>query len=221
MKVSVLDYLYESSRVKGSDSVDAKSIRVVKPAPTIVEQVMPSRSNIPAGMLGEHFSDAEFLDSSTARSLGINNTFDSTKHRQNAINLVVKVLDPLRELLGRPIRITSGYRNGELLDAMLKKYGAGQVSKTSDHRFGKSADISVAGMKAEELAAFILKCGLPFDQLIWYSPARGGHVHISYRSPSENRKMVGYAWSKPEKVSAGGSTYADWSRRPNDGRVYA
>jgi uncharacterized protein YcbK (DUF882 family) len=57
-------------------------------------------------------------------------------------------LEILREHLGRPIRITSGYRT-PTHNARVK--GA----KTSQHIFGKAADITVAGIPPAELANVI------------------------------------------------------------------
>jgi zinc D-Ala-D-Ala carboxypeptidase len=170
------------------------------------------------GKLGKFFTDEEFLRSNTAKSAGIINTWDNEGHRENAIALVAMVLDPLREKLGKPISVTSGYRSGPLLDEMVRRDGTGNVSRTSDHRYGKSADIKVRGMTSEALADAVRKSGVPYDQLIWYHPSRGGHVHVSYRSPHDNRGMTGYAWSKAERKA---KKYADWDRRPFDGVTYA
>jgi len=38
----------------------------------------------------------------------------------------------------------------------------------------------------------VVERGLPFDQLIYYAPERGGHVHVSFRAGG-NRGHVRYA----------------------------
>ena len=57
----------------------------------------------------------------------------------------------------------------------------------------EAVDIKVDGMSAQELAAFILRSGLPVDQVIWYAPERGGHVHLSYTRARANRRQAMHA----------------------------
>lgn len=82
------------------------------------------------------------------------------------------VLQPLRDAVGA-VRITSGYRSPTVNRAV------GGAS-SSQHIKGEAADIKVSGMTAPELRDKIVALGLPFDQLVWYAPERGGHVHVSY-----------------------------------------
>ena len=58
---------------------------------------------------------------------------------------------------------------------------------------GEAIDIKVPGMSAQQLVTFIRNSGLPFDQLIWYDVARGGHVHVSYSQTRSNKRQVKYA----------------------------
>lgn len=131
--------------------------------------------------LGEHFTLAEFLATSRPELQG-----DPTCAQIAAMTqLVCKVLDPTREALGRPMRVTSGFRSVRLNQAI-------GGSRTSDHMAGRAADVKVDGMTSRELATVMLELGVPFDQLIWYAEARGGHVHVSYR-PRGNRGQVKHA----------------------------
>ena len=83
-------------------------------------------------------------------------------------------LQYLRDRIGRPIRITSGYRS----EAYNKRIGG---SKTSRHVYGLAADIDVANMGADGLAQLVVDIateqGEPWDQVISY-PKTGGHVHV-------------------------------------------
>ena len=98
--------------------------------------------------------------------------------------LVGHVLDPLREALGRPLRVTSGYRSLAVNTAV-------GGSPTSQHKVGKAADVDVDDLTAEELARLLVALRLPFDQLIWYTPARGGHLHVSLNVGGKQRgKML-------------------------------
>lgn len=124
--------------------------------------------------LGRYFSLGEF----TVTSTGLVNV-PAPQAIANLRALVSNVLDPLREDIGAPIRITSGYRSPEVNAAI-------GGSDTSDHMYGRSADFKADGWTASQLADRIEALGLPFDQLITYSAARGGHLHVSYRA-SGNR----------------------------------
>lgn len=94
--------------------------------------------------------------------------------------LVQNVLDPLRELYGKPIMVNSGYRS-PLVN--LKVNGA----KNSDHVKGMAADID-AGSVAENKVLFeLIKANFAFRQLIW---EKGGEwVHVSY-NVSDNKKQI-------------------------------
>ena len=135
--------------------------------------------------LGRFFSWAELTGSTAARRLGLDNT--PTPEAQAAMRaLVADVLDPLRERLGRPIRVHSGYRAPAVNRAI-------DGAATSQHMRGEAVDIHVDGMPAEALATFILRSGLPVDQVIWYAPERGGHVHVSYTRARPNRRQAMHA----------------------------
>lgn len=108
--------------------------------------------------------------------------------RANLRKLVEFVLDPLREAIDRPIRVTSAWRSSAVNDAI-----HGSANK-SQHMKGEAADIFGEGMTSRELAQAVIDAGIPFDQLIWYAPSRGGHVHISFNtSPRGQRYQVLHA----------------------------
>jgi len=125
--------------------------------------------------LGEHFSLAEFTRSETATRERIHN-IPSDEDIVRMKYLVSKLLDPLRGTIAEPIYILSGYRSANLNAAV-------KGSSTSQHMRGEAADIRVDGFDAKSLAIFILSADLPFDQMIWYSPERGGHIHIALSEP--------------------------------------
>ncbi len=152
------------------------------------------------GQLGRFFSWAELTASTAASRLGLDNT--PTPEAQRAMQLLVaNVLDPLRQALGRPVRITSGYRA-----PLVNRAVSG--SPTSQHMLGEAADIKVDGVSAEALAAAIVSLGVPFDQVIWYAPERGGHVHVSFTVTRPNRRQTlhapavgGYTpWASPRRA---------------------
>lgn len=121
--------------------------------------------------LSENFTEAEFGRSQTATREGIDNSMPAD-HLASATHLAVAVLQPLRDAVKRAVRITSGYRSAALNAAI-------NGSTRSQHMKGEAADIKVDGWSAKALASLIIELGLPFDQVIWYAPERGGHVHVS------------------------------------------
>lgn len=87
--------------------------------------------------LSKYFTEFEFLFSATARSLKIDNSWESPVHKANAIKLCNEVLDPIREKYGA-IKITSGYRSKQLNKAIYR--GKKEVTN-SKHLTGEAADI--------------------------------------------------------------------------------
>ena len=101
--------------------------------------------------------------------------------RANVRALVEQVLDPVREKLGRPIVVNSGYR------CQKRNLEVGGV-KGSQHLRGEAADIVLVhgeGFMVQDLADAIKEHGV-FDQLIVYP----GFVHVSYKRGGGNRHQV-------------------------------
>ncbi len=119
----------------------------------------------------KYFTIEELCKSSVASQKNINN-IPNNEILDNLIQLVHKILDPLREFYGKPIIVNSGYRC-EALNKVIK--GA----KNSQHLLGQAADIT-AKSKSENKKLFnlIIKLNLPFDQLIDESDY--SWVHVSY-----------------------------------------
>lgn len=134
----------------------------------------------------KYFTIKELCDSNAARQRNIKN--DPTPEiERNLTALVDKVLDPLREAWGGPIRVTSGYR----CDALNKAVGG---VASSQHRYGQACDLTV-GSRADNMKLFNLieELELPFDQLLFEkgNTAIGPDwVHVSY-SP-RNRREIKY-----------------------------
>ena len=127
----------------------------------------------------KHFTLQELTRSATARRLGIDNTPPASAIR--ALNdLVDKVLDPLREAWGGPIRVNSGYRCPELNKAVGGTPG-------SQHQRGEAADITVGSRSGNRrLLALIKRLDLPVDQCIDEKGCRW--IHVSHRT-GHNRRL--------------------------------
>ncbi len=123
----------------------------------------------------KNFELSEFLISQTAARKGIDMT-PSPEVVENLRALTINFLQPLRTLVGGPIRITSGYRPLELN----REIGG---SKTSQHMEGKAVDFQVPGFEPIEVCEIAIVNSLAFDQLIHEFQS---WVHASYNS-DENR----------------------------------
>lgn len=88
------------------------------------------------------------------------------------------ILDPVREMYGKPIVVTSGFRT-PLLNRLV-----GGVT-TSRHMQGLAADLCCDDPKA--LFDLIAESDLPFDQLIYYQKKK--FVHVSY-SPTYRHEVI-------------------------------
>jgi hypothetical protein len=124
----------------------------------------------------------EAVYSNTATRRGINNT-PGEYELQNMELLAKKVFEPLREHVGKPIKINSFYRSAELNQAI------GGSSK-SQHCEGRAIDIddTYGHMSNADMYAFI-KENLDFDQMIWEfgTEENPNWVHVSYIDPETNR----------------------------------
>jgi uncharacterized protein YcbK (DUF882 family) len=83
---------------------------------------------------------------------------------------LVEKLQKLRDMVGKPIIIQSGYRTPEYN----KKVGG---AADSQHVKGTAADISIKGMNVEDLAMLAEKVG--FDGIGIYT--KQGFVHVDVR----------------------------------------
>ena len=138
--------------------------------------------------LSPHFCLDEFTKSSTAMKHGIKNE-PASEQVDNLRALCQGCLEPLREALGLPVVITSGFRT-KALNSMVA-----HSSERSQHMLGQAADFYVApgqsGLSRRELLikAFrliILDESIDYDQLILYP----SFIHVSYVSRERNRRTV-------------------------------
>lgn len=107
--------------------------------------------------LSEHFTLEELTASDTAARLGINNT--PPVYVIENLKRLCTLLEDVRHAVGKPIRISSGYR-------CLKVNHAVGSRDTSQHLQGCAADIKVQGVTVDELMKVIIGAGVKFDQLI-------------------------------------------------------
>lgn len=130
----------------------------------------------------KNFSQSELEKSAKAEKNKIDNRIP-TEYLGNAQELL-NALQVFRDVLGKPIKITSGYRC-EKLNRLV-----GGVSNSS-HLKGWAADISVSGMSAKELfywmSGFLKGSKMKFGQLIVEHSRTGSWVHFSIRDNAGQR----------------------------------
>jgi hypothetical protein len=132
--------------------------------------------------LSRFFTLAELTRSDTAQREGIPNQPAQAQIEQLRA-MCSAVLDPLREAVGRPLRVTSGYR-GPALNARIGG------SATSQHSQGQAADVQAPGLDVLELFKTVIRLGLPFDQVIYEAQSASVKwVHVSHR-PGANRGEI-------------------------------
>lgn len=124
------------------------------------------------------FMLSEFVDSETAVRLGINNA-----PPPDALRHIVTVLAPgmqsIRELLGCPVLVSSGYRCSQLNTAV-------NGSKTSAHMRGLAADFRAPRFgRPVDIVRHVLERlpGLMFDQLILEGAGPSAWVHVAFAPP--------------------------------------
>ena len=143
--------------------------------------------------LTPHFKLSEFTESLTAQKHGIVN-MPGPEAVENLRHLCENTLEPLREELGLPVIVTSGFRTKALNDLLAHR------SATSQHMRGEAADFYVghtdltdhtekASHRELLIKAFreiLLNPKIDFDQLILYPT----FIHVSYVSKEKNRRGI-------------------------------
>jgi uncharacterized protein YcbK (DUF882 family) len=114
----------------------------------------------------------------------------------NLRTLAREVMQPVRDALGEPVEVLSGFRDKKLNGLVSK-------SKASDHTYGAAADITspkIQSQGAEKVAGEVWELGLPVRQLIFYP--KDNFIHLSINVPQKKVK-------KHEMLEyVGGNAYA-------------
>ena len=135
--------------------------------------------------IGKFFTLEEFINSKVATERKIDNT-PPLYAVINLTYLVSCVLDPLRERLGKPILINSGYRCPALNDAV------GGVDN-SNHLIGCAADLFIPNSVYVQDIVKILDSRdfVPYlDELLFERTSSSYWIHVSHKHFGENRGIV-------------------------------
>lgn len=137
----------------------------------------------------KYFTIQELCHSDTAISLGIDNS-PSPQIVKNLSELILRLLDPLREAWGNPILVSSGYRSLRLNKALK------HASTTSAHLIGYAADLVPQNKKIEEFKKFVPRWlrenNIAFDQCLLETDGKGKQwLHLGlYNQRHQQRKQV-------------------------------
>ena len=131
-------------------------------------------------MIKLNFTMSELLYSEIAQKYNIYNVPDK-EHLDNLLLLICNVLQPLRNYIGKPIIITSGYRNPRLNSHPLIN-----SKSNSQHTEGKACDFIIKGMTPKQVVEKVIASGVEFDQVIdelsW--------THISFNKGNNRRQVL-------------------------------
>ena len=132
--------------------------------------------------LSKNFTLEELVTTSKTALLNINREAAANSEivLHNLKELAVKVLQPIRDFYGKPVKVTSGYRSKALNIAV-------GGSQTSQHSHGEAADIQIEGISVDKLFED-LKSGkvVPLDnigQVIKEKVGGAEWIHISIMTP--------------------------------------
>lgn len=133
--------------------------------------------------LSEHFSLEELIFSEVALRKGLDNVPPMTE-AANLARLCHTLLEPVRDLLGAPLRIHSGYRSAAVNAAV------GGTS-SSAHMEGRAADFVPIDLPLLNAFHALRTSPLPFDQII-QECGPSGWIHIAIAREGENprREML-------------------------------
>ena len=138
------------------------------------------------GTISRNFDWAEFeatIHTAELARKGVRNVIPSFEVRDSVLALVRKVLQPLRDIYQKPMKVNSGYRCKELNEI------AGGVP-SSQHVKGEAADIHTGSQtetfRLAHLAKSTPEIWAEIDQLICYDT----FVHISHKRVGTQRHQL-------------------------------
>lgn len=153
---------------------------VTKPKPQTVESVNNGKHLMgvvtPDTQITPNFKYGDMLRTAHADWKAGGNNPPSQKIVDNIVN-TLEQLQKVRDKLGVPINITSGYRSPSVNRA------AGSTASKSDHLVGCAIDFNAHNyMTPAQLVNQIRSMGIPFKQLILETPPSGskGWVHLAF-----------------------------------------
>ena len=125
------------------------------------------------------------LDELTASETAERNGWDNTPNEQELANLqrLAEFLEDVKEALGgKPIMVSSGFRNKQTNDSVGSR-------DSSQHRLGCAVDFRVPQLTPDQVVQAIIASGLPYDQVIREFD-RWTHLSIPNTPDAKPRKQA-------------------------------
>lgn len=132
-----------------------------------------------------NFKMSELIHSDEANKRKIDNTPDINS-LDNMLELIVYCLQPIRDMVGLSMNISSGYRCKALNDAI-------KGAKNSEHLKGMACDFTIKGWTAKEAYEYIKKNKFKYTQLIL---EKNQWVHVSYNKKDLKQENLIYDGKK-------------------------
>lgn len=133
----------------------------------------------------KYFTIGELLYSTTAIQNRINNYSIDVEQEENLDALIVNILDPAREKLGKPVIVSSGWRS-----TILNEDPSIRGVKNSQHPKGEAADLQTRD-KADLPRLFDILKEMDVDQLLYERNSQGKQwIHVSYKRNGKNRHHI-------------------------------
>ena len=127
--------------------------------------------------LTPHFTIEELAGTSNQKYQKLN--LLKAQEQMGKMYMLAGFAERVREIVGKPLIITSGYRCSELNKAI-----GGAL--TSQHLLCEALDIVVKGMRAADVFNRIIASDLKYDQIIIERNAKGSQwVHVSIGSKKQ------------------------------------
>lgn len=138
-------------------------------------------------LLTPHFKFAELCTTSNEKYKKLN--LLKAQEQMGRMYQLAGFAERIREIVGRPLIINSGYRC-----VKLNNYLKGSL--TSQHLYAEAIDIRVSGKTSEELFRIIAASDLKYDQLILEKVGNAQWVHVSIGSKKEKLKYDGKKYTR-------------------------
>lgn len=133
--------------------------------------------------LSKNFSFFELTNSNDFPQLVENNRIEAMKEDilEKLRRVARELLQPVRDMLGQPVYVLSGFRSEELNSAV-----GGSIY--SQHMKGEACDFTIRSGDLKELCDIIRDSDLEWHQLIWYKSQN--FIHISLATGRRDMQFI-------------------------------
>lgn len=135
--------------------------------------------------LSDHFSLEEMTVSAHAAADPNNNQPQGEETKTNLANLCNTIMEPVRDLIGAPIHVNSGFRS-QIVNTMA------HGDSRSAHMEGRACDFFPIGKDLDETFNKIRLSKIPFDKIIIEQSGVVRWIHIQIARPGTTPRGLAY-----------------------------